>query len=77
MLGYEVIMANLDSGDWWNPDGSDIAETLLAGAAPGDIILLHDAIAGFRGRSPHPPIGAPCWRGSSRSSRRRPDDSVS
>lgn len=56
-LGYEVIMANRDSCDWWNPVGSDIAETLLAGAAPGDIILLHDGLAGFSGRHlPYPPL---------------------
>ncbi len=56
-LGYEVIMANLDSCDWWNPSGSDIADTLLAGAVPGDIILLHDGLAGFSGRNlSHPPL---------------------
>ena len=57
MLGYQVIMANRDSGDWWNPDASDIARTLITEAAPGDIILLHDGLAGFSGRSlPHPPL---------------------
>lgn len=56
-LGYEVIMANRDSCDWWNPDGSDIAETLLREARGGDIILLHDALAGFSGRVlSHPPL---------------------
>jgi peptidoglycan-N-acetylglucosamine deacetylase len=55
--GYEVIMASLDSGDWWNPDGDEIAETLLGAAAPGEIVLLHDGLAGFSGRRlPHPPL---------------------
>ena len=35
VLGYEVIMANIDSGDWWNPSGPDIAQTLLTAATPG------------------------------------------
>lgn len=57
MLGYEVILANVFSTDWWNPSGSAIAETLLADTKPGDIVLLHDGLAGFTGRDlPHTPL---------------------
>lgn len=62
LMGFQVIMASLDSGDWWNPDGRAIGETLLAGAAPGQIALLHDGLAGFSGRNlsrqPFPDRGA-------------------
>jgi peptidoglycan-N-acetylglucosamine deacetylase len=57
LLGFQVIMASLDSGDWWNPDARSIGETLLAGVSPGEIVLLHDGLAGFSGLDlPHPPL---------------------
>ncbi len=56
VLGYKVILANVFSTDWWNPSGTAIAETLVANTRPGDIILLHDGLAGFSGRElPHTP----------------------
>lgn len=56
MLGYQVVMASVFSTDWWNPSGPAIAATLLEETIPGDIILLHDGLAGFSGRDlPHAP----------------------
>lgn len=49
LLGFRVVLANVDSGDWWNGDGRGIGEYLLGSVSPGDIVLLHDGLAGFTG----------------------------
>jgi peptidoglycan-N-acetylglucosamine deacetylase len=55
-MRYKVILANVDSEDWWDPDPDRIAERLETGVRPGAIVLLHDAVLGSSGlRFPHEP----------------------
>ena len=49
LLGYQVIMANVDSGDWWDPDADRITQRLIREVSRGDIVLLHDGLSGFSG----------------------------
>jgi peptidoglycan/xylan/chitin deacetylase (PgdA/CDA1 family) len=48
-LRYRVIGWNVEVGDWWDRDSERMAEH-LSRAAPGDVILLHDAV--FSGSEP-------------------------
>ena len=41
--GYEVLDCTLDSGDWRKPSAEKLARTILAGAAPGSVVLAHDS----------------------------------
>ena len=43
--GYEVLDCTLDSGDWRNPSPEKLKRTILAGAAPGSVILAHDSFS--------------------------------
>lgn len=40
-LGYRVVQWDTDSLDWKNPGTDKIVQRVLAGAHPGDIVLLH------------------------------------
>ena len=40
--GLEVVLWEVDSGDWSQPGDDPIAETVLKGTRPGSIILCHD-----------------------------------
>jgi peptidoglycan/xylan/chitin deacetylase (PgdA/CDA1 family) len=44
MLGYEIILWNLEAEDWTASDDHSIAGELLHNIQPGKIILLHDNI---------------------------------
>ena len=50
-LGYDVIACSLHAFDWEDRDSDEIAQTLLHGAKPGDVIMLHDAVCDQRYRS--------------------------
>ena len=55
-MRYKVILANVDSEDWWDPDPDRIAERIRTEVRPGSIVLLHDAVLGSSGlRFPHEP----------------------
>jgi peptidoglycan/xylan/chitin deacetylase (PgdA/CDA1 family) len=41
---YRTILWSLDAADWEGPDASTIADRIVAGAAPGAIVLLHDPV---------------------------------
>jgi peptidoglycan-N-acetylglucosamine deacetylase len=41
-LGYEVILWDVDPRDWQRPGVDVIADRILAGVSPGDVVLLHD-----------------------------------
>jgi len=45
-LGYEVIACSLHARDWEDRSGEEMAHVLVAGAKPGDIIMLHDSVRG-------------------------------
>jgi peptidoglycan/xylan/chitin deacetylase (PgdA/CDA1 family) len=40
-----TILRSIDPADWRNPDAEQIAAEVLAEAAPGEIVCLHDGIA--------------------------------
>jgi peptidoglycan/xylan/chitin deacetylase (PgdA/CDA1 family) len=55
-LGYRPVFWSVAGEDWRGHDAATIAERILAGAAPGAIVLLHDSLfaweeAGFRDRT--------------------------
>ena len=55
--GYRVVMWNNSAGDWRGEPGETLAARILAAAAPGAIVLLHDSLysyedPAFRDRSP-------------------------
>jgi len=57
LLGFQVIMCSVDSGDWWIEDADEIVAELLAHPAGGDIVLLHDALYVPNDRIlPHTPV---------------------
>ena len=55
--GYRVVMWSIAAGDWRSDDGATLASRILAEAAPGAIVLLHDSLytceePEFRDREP-------------------------
>jgi peptidoglycan/xylan/chitin deacetylase (PgdA/CDA1 family) len=40
-LGYTLMMWNIDSSDWRGSSAEEITSTVLAGARPGAIVLMH------------------------------------
>ena len=55
-FGYQVVLANVDTEDWWDPEPARILQRLETGVGPGSIVLLHDAVLGSSGlRFPHEP----------------------
>jgi peptidoglycan/xylan/chitin deacetylase (PgdA/CDA1 family) len=52
-LGYTVVTWNIDSEDWYRPDGADIAQRLRGLLAPGDIVVMHDAMSTGPTGAPH------------------------
>ena len=45
--GYRVVMWSVAAGDWRGEDGETLAARILAAAAPGAIVLLHDSLYSF------------------------------
>ena len=43
---YSLILWSIDTFDWANTKPSKITETVLENLADGDIILMHDYVAG-------------------------------
>ncbi len=55
--GYRVVMWSIAARDWRSDDGATLASRILAEAAPGAIVLLHDSLytceePEFRDREP-------------------------
>ena len=60
-LGYRVVIWNVVGRDWLDEDAEAIAGRIIAEAAPGAIVLLHDTLYSFteaRHRDRGPTIGA-------------------
>lgn len=56
-LGYRVVLWNVSGADWEDDDAETLTARLLAGIAPGAIVLLHDSLYSceretFRDRAP-------------------------
>jgi peptidoglycan/xylan/chitin deacetylase (PgdA/CDA1 family) len=45
--GYRVVMWNISAGDWRDDDAGTLAGRILAEAAPGAIVLLHDTLYSY------------------------------
>jgi peptidoglycan-N-acetylglucosamine deacetylase len=45
--GYRVVMWTVAAGDWRGEDGATLAGRVLAEAAPGAIVLLHDTLYSY------------------------------
>ncbi len=45
-LGYRTVLWSLDAKDWQTKDADTIAQTIVKGAEPGAIVLLHTSAAG-------------------------------
>jgi len=45
-MGYDIILWNIDTRDWEHTPASNIAKNVLGNVSGGDIILMHDYIAG-------------------------------
>ncbi len=45
-MGYRIILWNVDSMDWTGLTGPSVAARVIAAAAPGSIILMHNACGG-------------------------------
>lgn len=41
-LGYDVILWDIDTRDWELPGAQVIADRIISGVDPGDVVLLHD-----------------------------------
>ena len=54
MLGNQVIMLNLDVGDFCEPDEDRLTRLLIRHTQPGSIIVLHDSVVGTRLHPPCP-----------------------
>ena len=55
LLGYRIIMWDVDPKDWSGRDGSAIAKDVITNVRPGSIVLLHDGAhkeAEFPNRQP-------------------------
>lgn len=50
-MGYDVVMASVTAKDWEDREASFMGERLDQGLAPGQVILLHDAVCDQRYRS--------------------------
>ena len=48
-MDYDIILWSIDTRDWAHTSASDIAQNILCNARGGDIILMHDYIAGKSG----------------------------
>ena len=48
--GYTAIACSLHANDWEDREAEEIANTLIDGAQPGDVIMLHDAVCDQRYR---------------------------
>lgn len=46
-LGYRVVLWNISGADWMGHDSATLAERIVAQAAPGAIVLLHDSLCSF------------------------------
>lgn len=46
-LGYRVVIWSLVGRDWLDESAQEIADKIVAGAAPGAIVLLHDSLCAF------------------------------
>jgi peptidoglycan/xylan/chitin deacetylase (PgdA/CDA1 family) len=43
-FGYRTVNWSVDAADWEQPDAGTIRDRLVAGAAPGAIVLVHDPL---------------------------------
>ena len=48
-MDYDIILWSIDTRDWAHTSATDIAQNILRNARGGDIILMHDYIAGQSG----------------------------
>ena len=48
-MDYDIILWSIDTRDWAHTSATDISQNILRNARGGDIILMHDYIAGHSG----------------------------
>ena len=51
-FGYSTVLWSVDTRDWARPDASNIESVVLSTVKGGDIILMHDYVAGGPSTTP-------------------------